>query len=102
MEIVNAIDESKTVDDSLNEELQPSTSVLNTNGTPKNVYIVKNNSAYKYPRLLLQRILTNKRKNEELRLSVERWKKVCIKINQENVINRLQKATTTGETIEIS
>lgn len=76
-----------------------SASVLSSNENLKNAYIVRNDSAFQYPRMLLDRILGNKRKNEELELEAARMKKICIKMYQ-NI--RLQSATSSGETIEIS
>lgn len=92
-EIAKALGESNTVESSA------SSTMISSNGTPKSVYVVKNESAFKYPKMLLERILTNKRKNEELELEAKRRKRLCIKMYQQI---RLQKATTTGETIEIS
>lgn len=96
-EIAKAIEycgESSTAENSA-----ASTSMISSNGTPKNVYVVRNESAFQYPSLLLKRILMNKRKNEELALEAQRRKRMCIKMYQQV---RLQRATTTGETIEIS
>lgn len=74
--------------------------MVKSNDTTKNAYVVsKDGSAFHYPRMLLNRILANKRKNEELELETVRMKKLCVKMYQQI---RLSRATTTGETIEIS
>lgn len=69
------------------------------NGDEMQIYRVKDEKAFQYPRILLQRILEKKRQNELLTAEVAKWKKIAYKMNQ---TYRLQKATTSTETIDIS
>lgn len=54
---------------------------------------------YEYPRTLLERILENTRKNQDLETDRLRLKKIHTKLKQKV---RLQNATISSETIEIS
>lgn len=69
------------------------------NGDQMQQYSVRDESAYKFPRILMERILEKKRVNEALEAEVAKWKKMAHKLNQQY---RLQRATTTSETIDIS
>lgn len=73
----------------------------NANGSSenKNEYAGKDESKLKYPRMLLERILANKRKNAELEIEATQLKKIYHKLKQQV---RLQDATVSNETIEIS
>lgn len=79
-----------------------STRVSNTTEAARKLYMVKDEGQLKFPHLLLERILRNKRKNEELELEYQRLRKERIKMNQTLVARRLAKATLSNETIEIS
>lgn len=92
------IDGSSDIVNAMAESGSTCTQTVSANGVPKNVYVVKNESAFQYPKLLLERILANKRKNDELELEAAQMKRICIKMRQKV---RLQRATTIGETIEI-
>lgn len=78
------------------------TSVNHANGTEKQLYAIKDERQYLYPRFLLGRIIGNKKKNDLLRAELMRLKKMCNKIHQEKVARRVQSAVTISEPIEIS
>lgn len=78
----------------------------NSNATTvnKNVEQMQQNSindelALKSLKSVLEQLLEKKRKTETLATEVTKWKKMASKLNQKY---RLQRATTTNETIDIS
>lgn len=77
------------------------TSAIKTNGTQKQLYVVKDENAYNYPKLLLERALEKKRTNHDLQSELMSLRGVCNELRQENLAKRLEKATV-SETIEIS
>lgn len=82
------------------EDEATTATVKNTNGVQMHQYHVKNLEArFKYPLQLLQRILTKKKQNDELAAQLAKWKKMAYKMKQEF---RMQNATTSNETIDIS
>lgn len=87
IEIAKAMKISEDVDDA------------NVNAQNKNVYSVKDPMAYKYPRILLERILLKKKENETLSAELAELKKKAFKLNQQY---RLKSATTSNEIFEIS
>lgn len=62
-------------------------------------YTLKDPNMLKHPRILLERILANKKINEKLKIECARVKKLSFQLNKEY---RLKHATTSTETIEIS
>lgn len=78
---------------------ESSATLTNKNGDEMQLYTVKDECAFKFPRMLLARILDKKRQNDELSAELTKWKKMAIKMNQQY---RLQRATTSTETIDIS
>lgn len=73
-----------------------------SNGSSDNddaLYNVRDEGAWGFPRKLLKQILEKKRQNDILESEVAKWKKLAIKMNQ---TYRLQRATTSAETIDIS
>ncbi|XP_031621665.1 uncharacterized protein LOC116339768 [Contarinia nasturtii] len=75
-----------------------SSKVSDTNGVQMQQYVI-DESRFDYPRRLLERIKEKKRQNKELAISMNKWKKIAMKMNQEY---RLQTATVINETIDIS
>lgn len=71
-------------------------SATNSNGLPS--YTVQDEARFRYPKFLLERILLNKRTNEELKIKEAEIKKRALKMNKQH---RLSLATTSSETIEI-
>lgn len=101
-ELIRAINESKCAESTeTNEQPAATTSVIDTNGTQKQLYVVKDENAYNYPKVLLDRVLKNKRKNYDLESELLKLKRVCNELRQENLTRRLQSATI-SETIELS
>lgn len=88
---------AEAIKSSGNESPNPMTT--NANGTPLVQYHVKNMAAFQYPRQLLERILKKKKENDELSAELAKWRKIALKLKQQY---RLQNATTSSETIEIS
>lgn len=104
-ELIKAIMESKFSETSRTNEETATTSTIamnSTNGTPKCLYTVKDENFYLYPQRLLERILENKRKNDELEIKYEKLKQEFTKLEKESVARRLKKAKIISETIEIS
>lgn len=77
------------------------TSMTNTNGTRKQLYVVEHENAYDYPKLLLERILDRKRQNYGLESELKKLRKVLNTLRQEHLAKRLETAIV-AETIELS
>lgn len=92
VEMALALDQSKST-----EAGTANNTETNTNGAPQ--YVGEDMARFKYPRLLLERILMNKRKNRELEIKSTQLRKQAARMNQQY---RLSTATTSSETIEIS
>lgn len=78
------------------------TSPINANGTEKLRYWIKDESAYNYPKLLLERIVQTRGENRALENKLRALKKLCTELNKEEVDRRLKSAVIVSETIEIS
>lgn len=78
--------------------------VTNTVATSKigeqvQLYRIRDEKVFEYPRLLLERIREKQRINATLQTEVIKWKKAAIKLRQQY---RMLNATTCTETIDIS
>lgn len=71
----------------------------NTNSAPLPQYNVRDEAVFKFPRMLLERILANKQLIKDLEGTAAHLKKQCYQMSKEY---RLQHATTSAETIDIS
>ncbi|XP_055313503.1 uncharacterized protein LOC129574899 [Sitodiplosis mosellana] len=92
VEIAMAIKTSEDTDDA-------NATTTNKNDDQKPLYTVQDERAFKFPRMLLARIIEKKRQNDEFSTELTKWKKIALKMNQQY---RLQRATTSMETIDIS
>lgn len=76
------------------------TSKMSSNGTQKKLYVVEDESAYEYPRLLLERILEHKKQNHEIESQLVKLKRIVTNMSKQQLAKRLEKAVIT-ETIEL-
>lgn len=77
------------------------TSKMNTNGTQRQLYVVENESAYDYPRLLLERILKTKKENFELETQLVKLRRIVNEMNKQQLAKRLETAVI-ADTIELT
>lgn len=77
------------------------TSMNQSNGTRKQLYVVENENSYEYPKFLLERILERKRKNYKLESDLKKLRKLLNKLHQESVARRVEKAVV-ADIIELS
>lgn len=77
------------------------TSKTNVTRIQKQLYVVEDENAYEYPRLLLERILEHQKQNHDLELELVKLRKIVNNMNKQQLEKRLKTAVV-AETIEIS
>lgn len=99
-DIAMAIEQLKSPKNEATETTEtPEPKIENTNDAPLPQYNVRNEAVFKFPRMLLDRILANKQLIKELEGTAAQLKKQCYQMSKDY---RLQHATTSNETIDIS
>lgn len=76
------------------------TSKMSVNGTQKKLYVVEDEGAYEYPKLLLERILEHKKQNHEYESQLVKLKKIVTNMNKQHLAKRLESAVI-ADTIEL-
>lgn len=84
-----------------NSAATATTSKVNTNGTQRQMYVVEDENAYEYPRLLLERILQHKKQNQELESTLMKLRRILNNMNKQQLAKRLETAVI-ADTIELA
>lgn len=102
-EFIRAINETKSakpLETPDSAAATATTSKMSSNGTQKKLYVVEDECAYEYPKLLLGRILEHKKQNHDLEAELVRLRKLVNNMNKQQLAKRLEKAVI-AETIEL-
>lgn len=86
--------------DSAAATVTATTSKLSSNGTQRKLYVVEDERAYEYPKLLLERILQHKRENHNLEQQLVKLRKLMNNMHKQHLAKRLETAVI-AETIEL-